>query len=186
MSEVLVFSAGFLAFTFGVGHILRTRGRVFLDHTFGAAPAVAESVHVLLNLGFYLMCAGLFLWNLGLPGPEDASPSDALRSASLRLGVCIFVVAGFHSLNLLVLSILNRNNQSLPGSRDTGGFHQRGRFAGPGVPTRAPTGQPATSFQGWDASVRVRGVTYAVTPVLVNRRGDHRNRGYRRLDGTHD
>ena len=110
--EIALFSACFIGFTIGVGHLLRTRGRVFLDHTFGDNPAVAGSVQLLLNLGFYLICGGLLLWNLGVPATSDSrSLAETIRTVSLRLGISIFVVAAFHSLNLLVLSILNRNNQ---------------------------------------------------------------------------
>jgi hypothetical protein len=36
--------------------------------------------------------------------------SDVFQSIALRLGISIFVVAAFHSLNILILAILNRKS----------------------------------------------------------------------------
>jgi hypothetical protein len=109
---VAVFAGSFTTFSLVIGHLLRTRGRVFLDHTFATHPSVSGSVHFLLNLGFYLLCASLLLWNLGVPPDgyrhQEFGVSDLLESISARLGVSIFAVAAFHSVNVLVLSLLNR------------------------------------------------------------------------------
>jgi tetrahydromethanopterin S-methyltransferase subunit D len=101
----------FGAFTLIVGGALRSHGKVFLDHTFREQRAVADSVHSLLSLGFYLTCASLLLWNVGaMPsGGHDFYVLEAAQSVAVRLGVSILVVATFHTTNILVLSILNRN-----------------------------------------------------------------------------
>lgn len=112
-----IYAVGFAGFTFTVGHALRSRGRIFLNHTFERQPAVAESVHFLLSLGFYLMCLSLLLWNLGIEPSrsfKDGIPvfttTHLVQTVAERLGISIFVVAAFHTLNILILSILNRNN----------------------------------------------------------------------------
>jgi hypothetical protein len=121
---ISIYAVLFTAFTVVVGRALRTRGRVFLDHTFGNQPTVARSVHFLLDLGFYLLCLSLLLWNIGAPPTgsyqiDPANPgamismfgiSDVFQSIALRLGISIFVVAAFHSLNILILAILNRKS----------------------------------------------------------------------------
>jgi len=62
------------------------------------------------------MCLSLFLWNLGVTPTVSFqhvfSMTDLVQTIALRLGISIFVVAAFHTLNILVLSVLNRNNQT--------------------------------------------------------------------------
>ena len=109
----------FAAFTFFVGAALRSRGWLFLNSTFENRPAVASSVQFLLNLGFYLTCLGLLLWNLGtdpstrwgVNGKQIFTLRDVVQSASTRLGISIFVVAVLHTVNILVLSILNQKSR---------------------------------------------------------------------------
>jgi hypothetical protein len=108
----------FAAFTFFVGGALRSRGWLFLSGTFEHRPAVASSVQFLLNLGFYLTCLGLLLWNLGtdpsarwLDGKQVFTLRDVVQTVSTRLGVSIIVVAVLHTVNLLVLSILNQKSR---------------------------------------------------------------------------
>ena len=109
-----IFAGCFVIFTLVVGWALRTRGRVFVSHTFHAKPEVAKAVHFLLDLGFYMKCVGLLLLNLGIP-PEGSNQgygwTEALQTIALRLGWSVFVVAILHTINVLILSILNRTNQ---------------------------------------------------------------------------
>lgn len=113
---LIIYSVGFLAFTIIIGRLLRQHGQVFLNHTFSHQPQVAASVDFLLILGSYILCSGLLLWNVGLGW--DASPSvpppttsivKGIQGGALRLGISVFVVGIFHGMNILVLSILNRN-----------------------------------------------------------------------------
>jgi hypothetical protein len=108
----------FAAFTCFVGAALRSHGRLFLGSTFEHRPAVAESVQFLLNLGFYLTCLSLILWNLGedpRSGWEDGKSiytlKDMIQTISTRLGISIFVVSAFHTINILALSILNQKSR---------------------------------------------------------------------------
>jgi hypothetical protein len=110
-----LYAAAFGAFTFFVGAALRSRGWLFLSSTFEHRPAVASSAQFLLNLGFYLTCLGLLLWNLGIDpatrwvdGQQVFTLRDVVQSVSTRLGVSIIVVAALHTVNILVLSILNK------------------------------------------------------------------------------
>ena len=96
-----------------IARILSAYGRRFLNHTFKSDDAIVQPVHILLNLGFYLLCIGLFLWNFGVGGSSYSQENvyfQVIEDAALRLGVSIFVVGAFHSINILVLAILNRKN----------------------------------------------------------------------------
>ena len=113
-----IYAVLFAAFTFFVGAALRSRGWMFLSSTFEHRPAVASSVQFLLNLGFYLTCLGLLLWSLGtdpsarwVDGKHVFTLKDIIQSISTRLGVSIIVVAALHTVNILVLSILNQKSR---------------------------------------------------------------------------
>ena len=108
----------FFTFTFFVGAALRSQGQLFLSSTFEDRPAVASSVQFLLNLGFYLTCLSLILWNIGLDpshrwvdNQDVFTMKDIIQTVSERLGISIFVVAAFHTINILVLSILNQKSR---------------------------------------------------------------------------
>ena len=90
-----------------VGRLLRTRGQVFLEHVFAGDSRVVAATNFLLNIGFYLLCLGLLLVNVANE-PNVNSVAGALRSVSLRLGVCVIVVAALHSVNVVVLALLIR------------------------------------------------------------------------------
>jgi hypothetical protein len=112
-----LFAVLFTAFTVVVGKQLRTRGRVFVSHTFETHPALVDSVQFLLNLGFYLLCVSLLLWNLGVePGEhrDEFSVVDLFQSVLVRLGSSILAVAALHSLNVLILSVLHRKQPTAP------------------------------------------------------------------------
>ena len=106
----------FLAFTITIGWFLRSRGKVFLTHTFRARPEVASAAHFLLNLGYYLTCGALLLINLGIRPENGYNQSyawwDAVETVTVRLGICVLVVATFHTANILILSVLNRGNRA--------------------------------------------------------------------------
>ena len=111
------YAVAFTGFTFAVGWALRSRGWVFLSHTFEGRSEVAKSVRFLLDLGFYLTCLGLLLWNLGIEpegkwvdGQRVFSVATCIQTVAVRLGVSIFVVAAFHTTNILILSVLSRQN----------------------------------------------------------------------------
>lgn len=108
-----IFAVLFIIAVAIIARILSASGRRFLNHTFKSDAAIVQPVHILLNLGFYLLCIGLFLWNVGVGGSSYSQENVYLRvfeDAALRLGVSIFVVGAFHSINILVLAILNRKN----------------------------------------------------------------------------
>jgi hypothetical protein len=108
-----IFAVVFILAVAIIARILNVSGRRFLDHSFKSDGAVVQPVHILLNLGFYLLCIGLFLWNIGIGGSSYSQEniySQVIEDAAVRLGVSIFVVGAFHSINILVLAILNRKN----------------------------------------------------------------------------
>jgi len=108
-----IFGVVFIIAVTIIARILSASGRRFLNHTFKSDDAIVQPVHVLLNLGFYLLCIGLFLWNIGAGGSSYSQENiylQVIEGAALRLGISIFVVGAFHSINILVLAILNRKN----------------------------------------------------------------------------
>lgn len=108
-----IFAGAFIIAVVIIARILSVYGRRFLNHTFKSDVEIVQPVQILLNLGFYLLCVGLFLWNIGVGGSIDSHDtiySQVIEDAALRLGISIFVVGAFHSINILVLAILNRKN----------------------------------------------------------------------------
>ncbi len=110
-----IFAVVFIIAVAIIARILSAYGRRFLNHTFKSDDAIVQPVHILLNLGFYLLCIGLFLWNIGFGGSSYSQSQEniylqVIEDASLRLGISIFVVGAFHSINILVRAILNRKN----------------------------------------------------------------------------
>jgi len=99
----------FAAFTLIVGHLLRTRGRVFLEHVFAGDSRTIDATNFLLNIGFYLLCLGILLLNVAAE-PRITSVADAVRSVALRLGLGVVAVAVLHSLNVVVLALLIRRS----------------------------------------------------------------------------
>lgn len=108
-----IFAVAFIIAVAIIARILSAYGRRFLSHTFKSEEAIVQPVHILLNLGFYLLCIGLFFWNIGVGGSNYSQENvyfQVVEDAALRFGISIFVVGAFHSINILVLAILNRKN----------------------------------------------------------------------------
>ena len=110
-----IFTVVFVPLVVILARILGKYGKRFLGHTFRSNEDIVQPVHVLLNVGFYLLSAGLFLWNVGVGGNGYVSnPGNlailGIEDAALRLGISIFVLGVFHSVNILVIAILNRKN----------------------------------------------------------------------------
>lgn len=108
-----IFAVVFIIAVAIIARIISAYGRRFLNHTFKSDNAIVQPVHILLNLGFYLLCIGLFLWNIGVGGSSYSQENiylQVIEDAAFRLGISIFVVGAFHSMNILLLAILNRKN----------------------------------------------------------------------------
>ena len=110
-----IYGVLFLTFTYFTGSALRKRGWTFLSNTFEHRSGVADSVQFLLSLGFYLTCLSLLLWNLGIDPKGTWTPDgdvflikNVVQTVATRLGICIFVVSAFHTINLLTLAVLNK------------------------------------------------------------------------------
>jgi len=102
MLTIALFTVLFLPFFLVVGYLLRTRGLVFLEHTFPDQPRLASAINFLLNIGFYLICTALLLWNIAYPSFEIA-PVEVVRFVALRLAGSITLVAFLHGFNVMVL-----------------------------------------------------------------------------------
>ena len=107
----VLFTITFLPFTLIVGHLLRTQGRVFLEHVFAGEASAVSATNFLLNIGFYLLCTGLLFLNLGIPSTAS-SAIETVEEVAIRLGVCVMLVAGLHSLNVLGLVTLLRRKSA--------------------------------------------------------------------------
>ena len=108
-----IFAAVFVIVVIILARIFSTYGQRFLNRTFKGDEALVRPVHVLLNLGFYLLCIGLLLWNVGVADSNTSGENvffQVFEDVAFRLGVSIFVVGAFHCINILVLAILNRKN----------------------------------------------------------------------------
>ena len=112
----LVYAAIFIVFSFVIGELIHRRGRAVVHHAFGADTAAALSLSALLHIGWYLLCAGLLLWNFGVGGGYDwYKPPTLERQISdvcVRLGVSIFVVGFLHSLNIIAISLFHREKKT--------------------------------------------------------------------------
>lgn len=108
-----IFAVIFIIAVVIIARIISGYGRRFLNHTFKSDESIVQPIHILLNLGFYLLCIGLFLWNIGAGGSIYSQENvyiEVVEDAALRLGISIFVIGAFHSINILMLAILNRKN----------------------------------------------------------------------------
>jgi hypothetical protein len=54
-----IFAVAFIVAVAIIARILSAYGKRFLNHTFKSDDAIVQPVHILLNLGFYLLCIGL-------------------------------------------------------------------------------------------------------------------------------
>jgi|SRR5713101_7968780 len=111
----LVFAICFLPFMFFVGAFIHRRGRTVLDHTFGEASSMTAALSSLLQVGWYLVCGALLLWNLGLnndwPGATH-SVEHTVSDALVRLGIAILVVGFLHTFNILSLSLFQKGRKT--------------------------------------------------------------------------
>ena len=107
----LIFACAFIPFAVCIGEMIHHYGRKVVVHAFGEDSPVGSALAILLRIGFYLVAAGLLLWNLGVAeGSQSGNDSDQYRSALLRLGVAIFVLGFLHGFNILALSLFHRKN----------------------------------------------------------------------------
>ncbi|HEY1267550.1 MAG TPA: hypothetical protein VGH16_09860 [Candidatus Binatia bacterium] len=113
----------FLLFTIFTGSFINRKGRAFLADAFAASPTTGEALASLLNIGFYIICAGLLLWTIGTgphgtviyhQGPTGTQTEtvflvgDSIRKVFFLVGLSIFVVGIIHLINILAVAILSR------------------------------------------------------------------------------
>ena len=108
----LIYAAVFIPFAIIFGEVIHRRGRLVVNSAFGSDSAVAAALSGLLRIGWYLLCTGLLLWNIGIEGIYDWQRAKTLQQhitdISMRLGVSIFVVVVMHGFNVLALSLFHR------------------------------------------------------------------------------
>lgn len=86
-----------------VARTLAQNGEVFLISSFSGDTAMARAVNRLLVVGFYLINAGYFLFQMRT---AEAVPGwrDALELLSRKLGMVFLVLGAMHLVNLYLFS----------------------------------------------------------------------------------
>jgi hypothetical protein len=96
-----------VALTVWVAQTLHKNGRIFLVDVFHGNEALADSVNHLLVVGFYLLNLGYATVAIRVAG-EVSSPSSAIETLSVKIGLVLLVLGGAHFANLYVLSRFRR------------------------------------------------------------------------------
>jgi hypothetical protein len=95
-----------IGLTAWVARTLFRNGQVFLDDALGS-ERLARSVNHLLVVGFYLLNLGYATVAIRVAG-EVSSPSSAIETLSVKIGLVLLVLGGAHFANLYVLSRFRR------------------------------------------------------------------------------
>jgi tetrahydromethanopterin S-methyltransferase subunit D len=105
----LIFASVFIPFAILVGEMIHLYGKRIVAHAFGDGSPIGVAVGGLLKIGYYLVAAGLLMWNLGVE-EGGLHQSDYFTQVSLRLGVSMFVLGFLHGFNVLAVSLFHRKN----------------------------------------------------------------------------
>ena len=101
----------YLAITIGitiwVARTLSKNGNVFLEQCFGQNAVLARSTNHLLVVGFYLVNIGFITLTLSL-GTEPATPTDAIRFLSNKVGLAVIVLGAMHFFNMGAIAQFGR------------------------------------------------------------------------------
>lgn len=99
------------ALVFWVAQTLHRSGAVFLNDAFRGDTTLIRSVTSLLDIGFYLICAGYVLitvrnytWLQNL--------DQVFQSEIYKLGFFLLLLGAIHLFNLLLLAIFRRRSPS--------------------------------------------------------------------------
>ena len=95
-----------IGLTAWVARTLFRNGQVFLDDALGS-ERLAQSVNRLLVVGFYLLNLGYATVAIRMAN-EVSSPSSAIETLSVKIGLVLLVLGGVHFANLYVLSRFRR------------------------------------------------------------------------------
>jgi hypothetical protein len=110
MAAKIWMDLSYLAISIGltawVARTLYRNGQVFLDDALGS-ERLARSVNHLLVVGFYLLNLGYATVAIRVAG-EVSSPSSAIETLSVKIGLVLLVLGGAHFANLYVLSRFRR------------------------------------------------------------------------------
>jgi hypothetical protein len=106
---VYLAACGFL--TTWLGLTLHSAGRTFLTDSFTGNRGLARAVGRLLDIGFYLLCAGY----VALSYQTNCDYPDlgmALKVAIVKLGGLLLLLGVAHMLNVLVLAVLRERRHA--------------------------------------------------------------------------
>lgn len=95
------------AITIWVARTLSRNGKVFLVQCFGHDEELANSTNHLLVVGFYLVNIGFITLTLSL-GAEPATPADAIRFLSSKVGLAVIVLGAMHFFNMSAIARFGR------------------------------------------------------------------------------
>ena len=96
-----------LPLTVWVARNLFRNGRIFLVDCFHGNESLADSVNLLLVMGFYLINFGFVALYLKLTD-EFQEVQGIFEALSGKLGVVLLVLGGMHFFNLLVLTKMRK------------------------------------------------------------------------------
>jgi hypothetical protein len=91
----------------GLAIVLHRAGAVFLDDTFSGNPQMRRAVVHLLDIGYYLICAGYVAVTYRTFDPMNDLGQLTLI-VSIKLGIFLLLLGALHLFNLLVLAISRR------------------------------------------------------------------------------
>jgi hypothetical protein len=96
--------------TVWVARTLFINGRIFLIEIFHQELTLADSVHKLLLVGFYLINIGYAVYTLKIWGTIDSTQA-VIETLSEKIGWIILILGGMHFFNLFILFNLRRKAQ---------------------------------------------------------------------------
>lgn len=102
-----IYSVVCAALIIGLSRVLHHAGAVFLQDSFKGNPELARGVTMLLDVGYYLVCAGYVAVSFQTRFPLDEIGQVA-ELISVKVGIFLLLLGGMHFFNLLLLAIFRR------------------------------------------------------------------------------
>lgn len=103
------------ALVFWVARTLHGSGSVFLHDAFRGDEGLIHAVIHLLDIGFYLVCAGYVLITFRNYGWLQ-SLDQVFQSEVYKIGFFLLLLGTMHLFNLLLLGLFRRRNGNQPAS----------------------------------------------------------------------
>jgi hypothetical protein len=102
-----IYSVVSVALVFALLHILHQAGAPFLHDSYDSNPTLARAIRRLLDIGYFLVCAGYFTFTIQTAFPMDHI-SELTQILTIKLGVFLLLLGVLHVFNLLLLALFRR------------------------------------------------------------------------------